>query len=222
MQSCNLGLRRLVELIAACTTTTCSRTSFLTHLHIPMENPHAERQNVLIQRIIKNADKCTETILELNRCLDVRLPVFRHCGEPHLSSYVPAGDRSRRCRHQGRCGPRRKVPQERAVQPQRHSRHRTRVGRRSSILGSSGRCCARDGLAGSPLETDRDALPFVEKGYRKDAVDSSGVEGFSGEIGRVARNALASAFTSYVPSVARLISFFSYSPRITPFVHVLP
>ncbi|KAI0663647.1 hypothetical protein C8Q70DRAFT_1050301 [Cubamyces menziesii] len=39
-----------------------------------MENPHAERQNVLLQRIIKNADKCTEAILELNRCLEARLP----------------------------------------------------------------------------------------------------------------------------------------------------
>ncbi|PIL29709.1 hypothetical protein GSI_08147 [Ganoderma sinense ZZ0214-1] len=38
-----------------------------------MENPHAERQNVLIQRIIKNADKCTEAIIELNRCLEARL-----------------------------------------------------------------------------------------------------------------------------------------------------
>ncbi|CAL1705965.1 unnamed protein product [Somion occarium] len=35
-----------------------------------MENPHAERQNVLLQRIIKNVDKCTENILELNHCLD--------------------------------------------------------------------------------------------------------------------------------------------------------
>ncbi|TCD66327.1 hypothetical protein EIP91_001476 [Steccherinum ochraceum] len=35
-----------------------------------MENPHAERQNVLLQRIIKNADQVTETIEELNLCLD--------------------------------------------------------------------------------------------------------------------------------------------------------
>ncbi|KZT04327.1 uncharacterized protein LAESUDRAFT_703698 [Laetiporus sulphureus 93-53] len=35
-----------------------------------MENPHAERQNILLQRIIKNADKCTETIIELNHCLE--------------------------------------------------------------------------------------------------------------------------------------------------------
>ncbi|THH28340.1 hypothetical protein EUX98_g5850 [Antrodiella citrinella] len=35
-----------------------------------MDNPHAERQNVLLQRIIKNADKVTETIEELNLCLD--------------------------------------------------------------------------------------------------------------------------------------------------------
>ncbi|GJE90079.1 DASH complex subunit Dad4 [Phanerochaete sordida] len=35
-----------------------------------MENPHAERQNVLLQRIIKNADKCTETVVELNHCLE--------------------------------------------------------------------------------------------------------------------------------------------------------
>ncbi|KAI0825976.1 DASH complex subunit Dad4 [Irpex lacteus] len=34
-----------------------------------MENPHAERQNVLLQRIIKNADKCTEMMEELNHCL---------------------------------------------------------------------------------------------------------------------------------------------------------
>ncbi|KAL9712609.1 hypothetical protein Ac2012v2_003846 [Leucoagaricus gongylophorus] len=35
-----------------------------------MENPHAERQAVLLQRIIKNASKCTEMILELNHCLE--------------------------------------------------------------------------------------------------------------------------------------------------------
>ncbi|KAI0342291.1 hypothetical protein BDW22DRAFT_1330924 [Trametopsis cervina] len=35
-----------------------------------MENPHAERQNMLLQRIIKNADKCTESIAELNICLE--------------------------------------------------------------------------------------------------------------------------------------------------------
>ncbi|KIP06131.1 hypothetical protein PHLGIDRAFT_107391 [Phlebiopsis gigantea 11061_1 CR5-6] len=35
-----------------------------------MENPHAERQNVLLQRIIKNVDKCTENVLELNHCLE--------------------------------------------------------------------------------------------------------------------------------------------------------
>ncbi|KAF7790712.1 hypothetical protein EIP86_001668 [Pleurotus ostreatoroseus] len=42
-----------------------------------MENPHAERQNVLLQRIIKNAEKCTETIIELNRCLEVRYTLGR-------------------------------------------------------------------------------------------------------------------------------------------------
>ncbi|KAI0784632.1 DASH complex subunit Dad4 [Abortiporus biennis] len=35
-----------------------------------MENPHAERQNVLLQRIIKNVEKCTETFDELNHCLN--------------------------------------------------------------------------------------------------------------------------------------------------------
>ncbi|KZT22570.1 hypothetical protein NEOLEDRAFT_1071192, partial [Neolentinus lepideus HHB14362 ss-1] len=35
-----------------------------------MENPHAERQAVLIERIAKNADKCTEVILELNHCIE--------------------------------------------------------------------------------------------------------------------------------------------------------
>ncbi|KAN0111991.1 hypothetical protein V8E52_007908 [Russula decolorans] len=35
-----------------------------------MENPHAERQAVLLERIVKNADKCTELILELNHCVE--------------------------------------------------------------------------------------------------------------------------------------------------------
>ncbi|KAJ6624559.1 DASH complex subunit Dad4, partial [Mycena sp. CBHHK59/15] len=35
-----------------------------------MENPHAERQAVLLERILKNASKCTETILELNHCME--------------------------------------------------------------------------------------------------------------------------------------------------------
>ncbi|KAJ6597207.1 DASH complex subunit Dad4-domain-containing protein, partial [Mycena vulgaris] len=35
-----------------------------------MENPHAERQAVLLERILKNTSKCTETILELNHCLE--------------------------------------------------------------------------------------------------------------------------------------------------------
>ncbi|KAJ7172239.1 DASH complex subunit Dad4 [Mycena filopes] len=34
-----------------------------------MENPHAERQAVLLERIIKSTSKCTETISEINRCL---------------------------------------------------------------------------------------------------------------------------------------------------------
>ncbi|KAJ3736492.1 hypothetical protein DFJ43DRAFT_1112377 [Lentinula guzmanii] len=35
-----------------------------------MENPHAERQAVLLERILKNTSKCTETILELNKSLE--------------------------------------------------------------------------------------------------------------------------------------------------------
>ncbi|KAJ3999497.1 hypothetical protein F5050DRAFT_1564904 [Lentinula boryana] len=35
-----------------------------------MENPHAERQAVLLERILKNTSKCTETILELNNSLE--------------------------------------------------------------------------------------------------------------------------------------------------------
>ncbi|KAJ7074183.1 hypothetical protein C8F01DRAFT_11973 [Mycena amicta] len=35
-----------------------------------MENPHAERQAVLLDRILKNTVKCTETILELNSFLE--------------------------------------------------------------------------------------------------------------------------------------------------------
>ncbi|KAG2349652.1 hypothetical protein BDR05DRAFT_955526 [Suillus weaverae] len=35
-----------------------------------MENPHAERQSVLLERILKNASACTEMILELNHCVE--------------------------------------------------------------------------------------------------------------------------------------------------------
>ena len=59
-----------------------------------MENPHAERQVVLLQRIHKNVvrgitgidvikppadrdqDKCTELMLELNHCVEVRVADF--------------------------------------------------------------------------------------------------------------------------------------------------
>ncbi|KAF4602200.1 hypothetical protein EYR40_005404 [Pleurotus pulmonarius] len=36
------------------------------NFEITMENPHAERQAVLLERILKNSSKCTEMILELN------------------------------------------------------------------------------------------------------------------------------------------------------------
>ncbi|KAJ7632876.1 DASH complex subunit Dad4 [Roridomyces roridus] len=35
-----------------------------------MENPHAERQAVLLERILKNTGKCTETIHELNHYME--------------------------------------------------------------------------------------------------------------------------------------------------------
>jgi len=35
-----------------------------------MDNPHAERQAVLLDRILKNSAKCTEMILELNHCIE--------------------------------------------------------------------------------------------------------------------------------------------------------
>jgi len=35
-----------------------------------MENPHAERQAVLLSRIVKNVGKCTEMFEELNHCLE--------------------------------------------------------------------------------------------------------------------------------------------------------
>ncbi|GHJ87515.1 hypothetical protein NliqN6_3917 [Naganishia liquefaciens] len=34
-----------------------------------MENPHEEKQAVLLERIIKNVEKCNESIVELNQCL---------------------------------------------------------------------------------------------------------------------------------------------------------
>ncbi|KAI6005531.1 hypothetical protein PISMIDRAFT_679346 [Pisolithus microcarpus 441] len=35
-----------------------------------MENPHAQRQAVLLERILKNASTCTEVIIELNHCVE--------------------------------------------------------------------------------------------------------------------------------------------------------
>lgn len=35
-----------------------------------MENPHAERQAVLLERILKNASVCTELIIELGHCVE--------------------------------------------------------------------------------------------------------------------------------------------------------
>ncbi|KAL1737859.1 hypothetical protein HDZ31DRAFT_70695 [Schizophyllum fasciatum] len=37
-----------------------------------MENPHAERQAALLQRILKNVSKCNEAFHEVNTCMDVR------------------------------------------------------------------------------------------------------------------------------------------------------
>jgi len=34
-----------------------------------MENPHAEKQAILLERIIKNVEKCNELIAELNKCV---------------------------------------------------------------------------------------------------------------------------------------------------------
>ncbi|KIJ49394.1 hypothetical protein M422DRAFT_27755 [Sphaerobolus stellatus SS14] len=34
-----------------------------------MENPHAEKQAILLERIIKNVEKCNELIGELNKCV---------------------------------------------------------------------------------------------------------------------------------------------------------
>jgi len=37
---------------------------------VVMENPHAERQAVLLERVGKNVGKCVEVIEELNKCLE--------------------------------------------------------------------------------------------------------------------------------------------------------
>ncbi|BEJ11375.1 hypothetical protein CspHIS471_0107970 [Cutaneotrichosporon sp. HIS471] len=34
-----------------------------------MENPHESEQNVLLERIIRNVDKCDEAFNELNTCI---------------------------------------------------------------------------------------------------------------------------------------------------------
>ncbi|CAK9785995.1 hypothetical protein CC85DRAFT_285687 [Cutaneotrichosporon oleaginosum] len=34
-----------------------------------MENPHESEQNVLLERIIRNVDKCDEAFQELNTCI---------------------------------------------------------------------------------------------------------------------------------------------------------
>lgn len=42
-----------------------------------MDNPHEERQVVLLERIIKNVDKCNEAVMEMNHSLQVS--VSREC-----------------------------------------------------------------------------------------------------------------------------------------------
>jgi hypothetical protein len=39
-----------------------------------MENPHLERQSLLLARIIKNVDKCNEAVRDLGFHLEVSLP----------------------------------------------------------------------------------------------------------------------------------------------------
>ncbi|GFZ43545.1 hypothetical protein JCM24511_01265 [Saitozyma sp. JCM 24511] len=34
-----------------------------------MENPHEAEQAVLLERIIKNVDKCNEAVVEMNHCI---------------------------------------------------------------------------------------------------------------------------------------------------------
>ncbi|WVR05927.1 hypothetical protein IAU60_002953 [Kwoniella sp. DSM 27419] len=34
-----------------------------------MENPHEAEQAVLLERVIKNVDKCNEAIMEMNHCI---------------------------------------------------------------------------------------------------------------------------------------------------------
>ncbi|RSH87953.1 uncharacterized protein EHS24_000475 [Apiotrichum porosum] len=34
-----------------------------------MQNPHEAEQNVLLERIIRNVDKCNEAMVEMNQCL---------------------------------------------------------------------------------------------------------------------------------------------------------
>ncbi|KAI9635253.1 DASH complex subunit Dad4 [Dioszegia hungarica] len=34
-----------------------------------MENPHEAEQAVLLERIIKNVDKCNEAVTEMNHCI---------------------------------------------------------------------------------------------------------------------------------------------------------
>ncbi|KAH7107972.1 DASH complex subunit Dad4 [Auriculariales sp. MPI-PUGE-AT-0066] len=36
-----------------------------------MENPHTELQNVLLERILKNIDKCHEAMVEINHNLEM-------------------------------------------------------------------------------------------------------------------------------------------------------
>jgi len=35
-----------------------------------MENPHDERQAILLERVVKSTDKCTELILEVNKSIE--------------------------------------------------------------------------------------------------------------------------------------------------------
>jgi hypothetical protein len=102
-----------------------------------MENPHSERQAVLLERIVKNAvrvlylvtkrimtkfrcrqDKCTELVLELNHCVEVWVVQPRSPRDyafliPRL--YFPGDSPGKRLR-QDRCRPGIKIPQECTIQ----------------------------------------------------------------------------------------------------------
>ena len=122
-----------------------------------MENPHAERQAVLLERIVKNTvgipgvcctchqtdetrqSKCTEMILELNHSIEVRMWSM-------LSSTISLfihfeGNTKSQCVCEDSCGVSYQIPKECTIQPGGNQRQLNGMGVDRCMMRCEVECC---------------------------------------------------------------------------------